>query len=393
MLYEFLRENKDEILALTKSKTIPLAGVQVSTAQLQQGLPLFYQQLIKILESARVSKPNSVGNEQGQQKTGDESDGSQIDIAEDLVDELAVVREAGLHGVELLRLGYTLSQVVHNYGAICQAITEFAAQKHIEITPHEFHNLNRCLDVAIASAVSEFQNVRNNQNNRREVEHLGSLAHELRNSLAAVKISLELIKRGEVGIKGQTGKVMEQNLNRMGDLIDRALAEVRMRVEPKVHVEHINMLELINQIAVSADVAAQSKNQLLIIEVAPDLELDSDQQLLYSALANLVQNAIKFTRMGGKIVVRSQLQDESIVLGVEDECGGLLTENGAKLFEPFIQQNENRQGIGLGLTIARRAISLLQGTIEAHNLPGKGCIYTITIPKKIAKDQASSAKA
>jgi signal transduction histidine kinase len=392
MLYEFLQKNKHEILALTESKTLQLAGVRVSTDQLKQGLPIFYQQLIKILALTKVSAPMSAVNQKNRQIAADESDEVKMASAEGRPDEAELARSAGLHGTELLRLGYTLSHVVHAYGAMCQAITELATKKNIEITSSEFHDLNRCLDIAIAGAVTEFQNVRNSQEVQREVEHLGSLAHELRNALSAVRISLELIRRGDVGIGGQTSKVLDRNLNRMEELIDRSLAEVRMRVEPQVIKERINVLHFINQIVTVAEVVAKSKNQILSIQVAPDLALESDKQLLYSALSNLIQNAIKFTRLEGKIEVRGKEQGETILLEVEDECGGLLSENGAKLFEPFVQKNENLQGVGLGLTIARRAVSLIQGTIEVQNIPNKGCVFTITIPKNIDKEQATAAK-
>lgn len=99
-------------------------------------------------------------------------------------------------------------------------------------------------------------------------------------------------------------------------------------------------------------------------------------------LSNLIQNALKYTREGGKIQVRANLAGEHIVIEVEDECGGLSPNAETELFKPFEQQSQNRTGLGLGLTIARRAIVLNHGTIKVQNLPGKGCIFKITLPKK-----------
>lgn len=82
-------------------------------------------------------------------------------------DEIEVTREAAVHGTELLRLGYTLSHVVHAYGAMCQSITELAIQKRAPITNSEFHDLNRYLDIAMAGAVTGFQFHRNEQETRR----------------------------------------------------------------------------------------------------------------------------------------------------------------------------------------------------------------------------------
>ncbi len=80
--------------------------------------------------------------------------------------------------------------------------------------------------------------------------------------------------------------------------------------------------------------------------------------------------------------MRGNLVGENIVVEVEDECGGLAANAETELFKPFEQQNENREGLGLGLTIARRAIVLNHGTIKVQNLPGKGCIFKITLPQK-----------
>ena len=78
-------------------------------------------------------------------------------------EEIELAKTAGLHGAELLRLGYTLSHVVHAYGGICQSVTELAQTKNIVITANEFHELNRCLDTAIAGAVTGYQTQRNTQ--------------------------------------------------------------------------------------------------------------------------------------------------------------------------------------------------------------------------------------
>ena len=118
------------------------------------------------------------------------------------------------------------------------------------------------------------------------------------------------------------------------------------------------------------------------IAVDANLSIEADQQLIYSAVSNLVQNALKYTRSGGRIQIRGKIVDENIIVEVEDECGG-LTDATVNLFKPFEQQNENRNGLGLGLTIAQRAIVLSSGTIAVENLPKKGCIFKISLPNKM----------
>ena len=361
MLLEFLKLNRKEILLLTEEKTKALAGLHGASEQLKLGLPLFYEQLIKVLEERLNSKPP---------------------------DEM--LKAAALHGKEFLRLGYSLSHVVHAYGAMCQAITELATIKDAKISPEDFNILNGCLDVAIASAVSEFQFQSNEKNDEREVKHLGFLAHELRNALSSATVAHEMIKAGLVGTGGSTANVLETNLTRMRHLIDRSLSEVRMRADADPFIEIFRLSDLIDQIVLTAQVDAKKKNQTIIIDADWKIEITADRQFILSAVANLVQNAIKYTKRGGKIWIRAKSNEHRIFIEIEDECGGIDTSKVSALFEPYVQANIDRSGLGLGLAITQRAIHLSQGTVTVHNKPNLGCIFTIEIPEKFVPESSSN---
>lgn len=257
-----------------------------------------------------------------------------------------------------------------------------ATAKNSQISASEFHDLNQCLDVAIAGAVTEYESQRTTKNSKREVEHLGFLAHELRNALNTVTVSHQLIKEGTVGFGGSTGKILERGLKRIDELIDRSLTEVRLRVDPIVQPESYFLLQLIDQIILTARVDAEARNQKFEIQIDPNLVITADQQLLHSAMSNLIQNALKYTRAGGTIRIRGDLIGTKAVIEVEDECGG-LPDKSVDLFKAFGQHHENKTGLGLGLTIARRAITLNHGTIDVQDVPGKACIFKITLPNAI----------
>ena len=381
MLHEFLLENENEILAMTEQKSLALAGVRPSSEQLKKGLPIFYKQLLGVLLNNRGHAPDTPGRDRAMAEAAGDSDESALAMAAGRPDDVALARSAGLHGMEFFRLGYTLSHVVHAYGAMCQSITALATTKNIMITPGEFRDLNLCLDVAIAGAVTEYQFVRNTQESSREVEHLGFLAHELRNAIGTVKMAIDLIKTGTVGFGGSTGHVLDRGVKRIEELVDRSLTEVRFRVEPEVRKESVSLIQIVNQLMVTAEIEAQSKGQIISIDIDPTLIAEADQQLVYSAISNLIQNALKYTHPGGKIQIRGTQAGKNVVIEVEDECGG-LSDRASELFKPFEQQHEDRKGLGLGLTIAQKAILLNHGTIDVRNLPGKGCVFTITLPQK-----------
>jgi hypothetical protein len=379
-LQEFLRLNEELILASTEAKAMQLTGSRAPSDQMKRGLPVFFKQLLDVLERSPQEPANCEIDNEGLVKAAFAADEPAIARAAGRPYDAEVALSAGAHGIELQKLGYTLSHVVHGYGAICQTITELALEKGVAITTAEFRHLNLCLDTAIAGAVTTFQARRLEGDTARETEHLGFLAHELRNALGIVTVSLGLIRGGTVGFGGSTGQVLDRALKRIRDLVDRSLTEVRLRVDPKVHKESAVLLPLINQIVVSTGPEARVKNLELLIDVDPEMQIDADQYLMFSALSNLVQNAVKYTHAGGTIRIRGRMVGERATIEVEDECGGLGTVTPSDLFKPFEQHNHDHDGLGLGLTIAQRAVELNDGTIGVDDLPDHGCIFRITLP-------------
>lgn len=107
--------------------------------------------------------------------------------------------------------------------------------------------------------------------------------------------------------------------------------------------------------------------------------MDADPQLLTSALLNLLNNAFKYTPAGGREVLRARRSDQRVLLEVEDECGGIPDGDG-DLLKPFADRRQSdRTGLGLGLSIARRAVKMLGGDIQCQQ-PGVGCIFVIDLP-------------
>lgn len=352
MLYQFLEKHRKEILALKEEKTIQLAGTLLSSQELRSGLPLFFENLISFLKNPKEEDP-----------------------------EKKILLSAAQHGKELLRLNYSLSHVVHAYGAMCQSITEFAEHAQLKITSKEFNELNLCLDIAIASAVSEYQFLSVHANEEREIQHMGFLVHELRNALSSASIAQEMIKQGLVGTNGSTARVLEDNLARMRNLIDRSLSELRMRMAPEVHLEKFQLRVLIDQILLTAQSDARTKHQILENTTERNIEMETDRQLLMSAIANLIQNALKYSKDYGRIFIKATDLNQTVNIVIVDECGGIKPELLANLFKPFTSGESDLSGLGLGLTITQRAIHLLHGTIAVTNNHGTGCIFTVTLPQ------------
>jgi signal transduction histidine kinase len=358
MLHEFVTANRAEIISRTRTKVAQRSAPRPTEEELESGVPLFLDQLVEALLRSTLSTE-------------------------------AISASATRQGGDLLRRGLTIAQVVHGYGDVCQAITELADEIKAPITIDEFHTLNRCLDDAIAEAVTEYSRLRQSSQSDDETERLGVLAHEMRNKLSAAILAFTILQDGRVGIGGNTGAVVERNLLGLRDLIDRSLAGVR--IDAGLHNRlRISVADLVEEVEIDAIPLAKSfKIDLTIAPVERGLEVEADRPILAAALTNLLQNALKFSHAGGQVSMRTTGTMDRILFEVEDECGGLPPGKAEDLFSPFTQRSTDRRGIGLGLSIARRGIEANGGVIRVRNLPSKGCIFTIDLPRYAARARTS----
>jgi signal transduction histidine kinase len=108
--------------------------------------------------------------------------------------------------------------------------------------------------------------------------------------------------------------------------------------------------------------------------------LCGDRQLLLAAAGNLLQNAFKFTQPGTEVTLHAHASGDRILIDVEDGCGGLPAGDAERLFVAFEQRGDDRSGVGLGLSIARRSVEANRGTLTARDMPGRGCVFTIDLP-------------
>jgi hypothetical protein len=277
---------------------------------------------------------------------------------------------ATLHGGELLKQGFSIAQVVHGYGDLCQAVTELALERGLPIGTEDFHTLNRCLDDAIASAVTEYARAREVDLSEAEVRRQGFFAHELRNHLQTALMSFQVVKSGKVGVTGSTIGVLERSLRGLRDLIDRSVSEVRL-TSGLHRRERIRVADFIEETEVHASLEAAHRGlQFSVARIDSALHVDVDRQLFGSAIANLLQNAFKFTVPSSHVWLRASHRANRLSIEIEDECGGLPPGATEALFQPFEQRGVDREGLGLGLTISRRAIEMDGGTLRVRDVPG-----------------------
>lgn len=353
MLFEFIVTNRDEIIRRCRAKVAGRSNPPPTDAELDYGVPVFLDQLLDILK-------------------GRTSNSAEIN------------KTALQHGHDLLLRGFTVSQVVHDYGDVCQAITELAVETDAPIAADDFRTLNRCLDDAMASAVTEYGRARNaatvETENARDNERLGFFVHELRNLTNTSMMAFHVLRTGNVGVGGSTGTVLHRSLLRTAALIDRSMVEVRL-TEGIQKQEPLLVAELIEELTPSATLEADAKGIMLnVVPVEDGAAVNADRQILAAVVGNLLQNAFKFTRPRSG-ALRVGVNAERVLIEVQDECGGLQQRDADDLFKPFEQRSADRTGLGLGLAFSRWGIEANNGRIHARSLPNVGCIFTIDLPR------------
>jgi signal transduction histidine kinase len=366
MLHEFLDTHREELIERCRGKVLRRTPTRPFPLKAEHGVPLFLAQLIDTLRGEDGSDGAPHPRHPGKSSP-----------------KMAV--DAAKHGDELFWRGYTVDQVIHDYGDLCQAITELATERREPVGANEFRTLNGCLDDAIADAVTEFGRQRDllvlDAGDRAMSERLGFLANELRNCLNTAMLSFAAIEGGRVGLRGATAQVLKGSLACLRDLIDRPFVDARLAASAVPSLELTGVERFVEDIRLTADMDAKARGcEFSIDPVAPDLAVKVDKQMLYSTLSNLLQNAFKFTRLGGQVNLKAYGKGERVVIEVRDECDGLSPAVADALGKPYEPGPHGSGSQGMGITIARRALEAMGGTLRARNLGG-GCMFSIDLPR------------
>ena len=374
-MHSFLSNNRDELIARCKAKVAQRPNRAATAQQLANGVPLFLGQLTDTLraegegnvaEGVRISGPAG----------GDAASLSQIGVG------------ATAHGKDLLALGYTVEQLVHDYGDLCQAITDLAVERDAPFSVSQFRTLNRCLDNAIADAVTGFSAQRDVTLSLRhsadESERLGTLVHELRNHLQTAMLGFTALESGTVPISGSTGALVKRALVSLAALLDRSLGEVRAKASAPGLTDPFSLAAFIAEAKDIASLCAAERGcAFQVPEVDPRLGIAGNRDHLLAALVNLLQNAFKFTHSHTEVALHAYCAGDRVFIDVKDNCGGLPPGFAAKMFKPFTQGSADRSGLGLGLSIARRTIEADGGSLTVRDVPGTGCVFTVSIPLRL----------
>ena len=248
------------------------------------------------------------------------------------------------------------------------------------ISVEEFHILNRCLDTAIAEAVTEHARVTAESRSAGEIARLGYAAHELRDSLNTAILAFHTLKRGAVAINGSTGAVLGRSLMSLRELIDRTLSEVRLEAG-KQRRARVAVVTFIDEIAATGMLHSEYRQIRFTVDPIDPALCDRRRSAAARVggdepvAQRLQEHASRRAR-----VLRARAEEGRLLIDIEDQCGGIPQTKG-DLFQVFgDRRGSDRSGLGLGLSIARKAVRAHGGDIRIRNMPGKGCVFTIDMP-------------
>jgi signal transduction histidine kinase len=349
-LYGVLKVRRELLVACWTTKIRATVSARVTNAELLDRLPAFVDEIIAALVPDAVPVPRPSGN-------------------------------AEEHGAQRLRLHFDVGEVVREYGLLHECILEIAGDAGLVVPLHEQQVIARWLNSGIADALAQYVRRRDQELDRQASEHLGFIAHELRNPLSASRVALHRLRNRELAGGGRAVDLLDRSLRRASDMIDNALSHASLKLGVEPQLEPLALGDLLRDVEMDASIDAQSRGIDLVMAARGQGLIIADPRLLRSAVFNLVHNALKFSPAGSAVSLTAHGDPARVTLEVADGCGGLPPGKVDELFAPLVQRGEDRTGFGLGLAIARQAIEAHGGTIQVRDVPGTGCVFRIELPQ------------
>jgi PAS domain S-box-containing protein len=224
---------------------------------------------------------------------------------------------------------------------------------------------------------------------RRKDEFLATLAHELRNPLAPIKNSLELLKNRGLGeeLVESARSIMERQVQQMTRLVDDLLDVSRItRDQIELRRERVELATIIkNAIEISRPLIDSAGHQLTIVLPTPPIFVIADPTRMAQVFSNLLNNSAKYTEPGGQIQIEVKQLGREVVATVRDNGIGIACDELAFVFDMFRQVDRSLErsqgGLGIGLTLVRQLVELHGGTVNAQSDgPGKGSEFVVRLP-------------
>jgi signal transduction histidine kinase len=236
---------------------------------------------------------------------------------------------------------------------------------------------------------------------RRKDEFLAMLAHELRNPLAPIRNALHILKQPGVdpSVGDRVREMMERQVQHMTRMVDDLLDVSRItRGKIELRKEIVDLGSVVDRTVEATRPLIEDRQQELTVDLPPQpLRLEADPTRLEQVVANLLNNAAKYTDHGGHIWLSARQEGGELILRMRDTGVGIAPEMLTRIFEPFVQSDRvlhhSQGGLGIGLTLVRSLVQMHGGTITAHSEgPGKGSEFVVCLPAVALQQPSTGVK-
>jgi len=225
---------------------------------------------------------------------------------------------------------------------------------------------------------------------QRERQLTSDVSHELRTPLGMLKTQLSLARSRprDAATLLQMMKAMEEDVDRMTQLIEQMLTLARIEQRGLRHVEPVDLSLLLAEVTAQLQIKAQRRQVYLHLELysQTSFELYAYEEQLRQVFSNLIDNAIKYAPTGGQVEIHASRHWQQLTISVSDNGAGIPPEQLPHLFERFYRVDDARTrdtgGFGLGLAIAQAIVKAHDGQIKVHSELGKGSTFTVCLPVK-----------
>ncbi len=314
------------------------------------------------------------------------------------------------HGQQRWQVGWSLPEVVRDYQILRLVVFEHL-EESLNRSPsfHESRAIDLALDEAIDASVTAYsrqsetalreQAAALQESDQRKTDFLAVLAHELRNPLAPILTSIELLHLlgPQDAQVNQVRAIIERQVKQMVRLVDDLLDLTRIaRGKLELRRKVFDVGQAVTQAVQTVRPLLEAQGHQLSVELpAEPILLEADETRIVQALVNLLGNAVKYTERGGQIVVSAAREGDEAVLRVRDNGVGIEAEMLSAIFNLFTQIDRSlpraQGGLGIGLTLVRQLVELHGGRVSVHSEgPGKGSEFVVRLPA--ASPSASSGE-
>ncbi len=325
------------------------------------------------------------------------------DLLEELADELEsysdesmvgeLKKNSVIHGLDRLRLGFDVEEVVAEYNALRDVIQDLIERHDLSLRGPVNRTINRVIDMSIGLAVKTYAAQKALEIQQRREEHLAFVAHDLRSPLAAIAMAAQLLERAVPDVANDERaasllETMHRNVRRLNSLVVKVVQEdanLKAKVNEKVQRQEVKLKELVEGLVSDLGPLAAASQLRLVNEVHEGLTAFADANMLSLIFQNLISNAIDYTPNGEVVVGAQKSKDSaSIECWVSDNGAGIPAERLEQVFDKLETDPDKKSGMGLGLAIVKQFVEAHGGQVEVESEIGRGSTFRFTLPVEVA---------